>query len=1359
MSKYSTDISNMSYTNKDFGTIYPELLEIAQKLSYKWDPTTSDESDPGVVLLKLAAIIADKNNYNIDKNILETFPKSVTQLETARQLYEQLGYSMRHYISAETTISIALNEEPELDAEMLGVDENYLTNDAWLKSKSRSYDIPRFTMISDNSDEIVYTVTEPITISSDHKLKDFPAIQGVIQSYTVNNDPVIMSSALDYENRLYFNDTNVAENGIFIASAGTEDYYKWYAVDNLSIQPMGSFCYKFGVSPSDGRCYIEFPSDAENLIGEGIVLKYVTSLGRLGNVGKNRLKKFFSDTSAYVYLTENGSNTNANNQIQMTGDNVTILNYNSANDGRDPETLEEAYVNYEKIKTTFDTLVSLSDYTNYMTRQDFDRPFVSNGFVCDRTNDVQSSYKVVDENGEEVIMVHSSLTDISDRLLTSEGEKPSSTSKYYVLEDEMTAFDLKIYALQYSNSVTTLSGFKSSFEVLFDDNNDVFGVSGYKDSIQKIKSIQHDFKSFKPGEIIILKNKYPISVKIVPQYKVDTQQMLDIVSNVRSALCNTLNAKELSFGEFPDFNTVYDAIMESDNRIKAIILDEFEYETYAVYTVDNKTSIEVRIDYGSTRPEELTDSDRTSTMSDEYWEKLKEYSPHKMWIKFRNDVYVRSILAGVTPLFPNNNEFTYSLEQISQGIYTGVSKITTNLTLGLATTRETNADSVAHFTGEVAVRDNESVTFSMPSLTKEQQYSSYVKYLINVSSDNGEDVIAPDSEYELTGNDFIIFFWKSSDKDQFYTYKKYTANSKAKFVCPNIYLDKKSPYPVDGPIDNTQDTQVSWEVFRNLPEGKGTTLLMGNAVYTLIKSIAGDKGVLSGDSAIDMKCPNTVHINSPTDGYELITWYLNSSKEGQKTVLFEKNQTKYTLQNGESFIYSNRSKSHIVALGAGTVIERTGSRLDEKWECEYFDYSEFVNNPIEYLDTVAFTIPNGANVYAHEMQFYQIGPGNTIRLTWNGDKSFDGTTSWQDKYDKDGVTSDGYRVYIKDDATYCGTDISKDGYPFSYSGVTISYIDESGSETILPNRVSSTTNWEAHAVLNVNCSPTVAQSIVSTTNDIGEIINSGDSENSIRHQALTLNPGTESAQPINNSTILVSNLTSVYGGSLVDVSYLDMLTGQIKPINVFAFGESEAQSDGGSSVIFEDFKTRITVEKFTTGVGEQKTTTLPVRVPQGKYILTLTQSAGKRCEVEASGLGLTLTTIRDYTDTPGKAYYELIVPDDTTDANLEISCEQIKESDIIISIDSLYKTSIPELPIGISLTDTDDYAGLLTQINKLDKSGRYSLTYQVPSSDLIENPLDSYSFSDVGHPYNYSTICEWDVDSDDNRIDVTNKIK
>ena len=90
-------ISNLSYTNKDFNSIYIQLLDYVKKLSSKWDPTYSDESDPGLILLKLAAIIGDKDNYNIDKNVLELMPASVSQLPAARQLFDQCGYSMKYY--------------------------------------------------------------------------------------------------------------------------------------------------------------------------------------------------------------------------------------------------------------------------------------------------------------------------------------------------------------------------------------------------------------------------------------------------------------------------------------------------------------------------------------------------------------------------------------------------------------------------------------------------------------------------------------------------------------------------------------------------------------------------------------------------------------------------------------------------------------------------------------------------------------------------------------------------------------------------------------------------------------------------------------------------------------------------------------------------------------------------------------------------------------------------------------------------------------------------------------------------------------------------------------------------------------
>ena len=48
---------SISYTNLDFSSIYTEVLDLIKNLTYKWDPSISDESDPGVILAKLSALI------------------------------------------------------------------------------------------------------------------------------------------------------------------------------------------------------------------------------------------------------------------------------------------------------------------------------------------------------------------------------------------------------------------------------------------------------------------------------------------------------------------------------------------------------------------------------------------------------------------------------------------------------------------------------------------------------------------------------------------------------------------------------------------------------------------------------------------------------------------------------------------------------------------------------------------------------------------------------------------------------------------------------------------------------------------------------------------------------------------------------------------------------------------------------------------------------------------------------------------------------------------------------------------------------------------------------------------------------
>ena len=131
---------NLSPTKKDFVQIWNELLEVAGKLSERWDPTSTNESDPGIVILKALTGIADKLNYNIDKNTLEAFMPTAAQEDSMRKLCDMLGYNIKYYRSAETTVTVKYhNSDPSAD------EDTALRNGLL---------IPKFTVITDSDKDI-----------------------------------------------------------------------------------------------------------------------------------------------------------------------------------------------------------------------------------------------------------------------------------------------------------------------------------------------------------------------------------------------------------------------------------------------------------------------------------------------------------------------------------------------------------------------------------------------------------------------------------------------------------------------------------------------------------------------------------------------------------------------------------------------------------------------------------------------------------------------------------------------------------------------------------------------------------------------------------------------------------------------------------------------------------------------------------------------------------------------------------------------------------------------------------------------------------------------------------------------------
>ena len=534
INEHELQISNKSYTNKDFQTIYPEALELVKKLTNKWDPSQSNESDPGVILLKLAAFIADKNNYNIDKNILETFMPSATQETSMRNLCEMNGYDMKYYRAAECIISFMFTGEEEL---------NY--NQPQLKALN--------TAITDVDNTIVYTLIKDVQLSKDIVSDDTQvnALQGTAHDLIVNDNSVIQLVNLDDNNRIYIPDIYAAENGIFFVNEQGNILNDWVRVSNLNLVTPGNTVYKFGFDSIQNLPYIEFPTDIAALIGEGLRIKYISTDGSKGNVKAKFLSQFLNTTN--IKNISHSGEAIEEETITLTSENIIITNTSASYGGADPETINEAYNSFKKTVGTFDTLVTCKDYANAI----YNSHLVSNVQVSDRRTDINYSNNIVTYG--------------------SNGVYKCSNSK------DITPYDLVLYPLKKVNSVYDPTTYNETFKPARNLDDLSFELEDYK-------TISHNYKALKDKDIYAFKNYYSLDIKIATNNKVNASEQLEIRKNVLNALIKAYNARNLDYGYEIPYDSILETIQNADSRIKIVSLAEPEINTWVMSY--NPTSID-----------------------------------------------------------------------------------------------------------------------------------------------------------------------------------------------------------------------------------------------------------------------------------------------------------------------------------------------------------------------------------------------------------------------------------------------------------------------------------------------------------------------------------------------------------------------------------------------------------------------------------------------------------------------------------------------------------------------------------------------------------------------------------------------
>lgn len=454
-------LSNDNYISKDFQSAYTEALDAIGKLNNKWlIDGEGNESDPGVVLVKLIASAIDKISYNSDKDSLENYPDTL-QTDTAARLVFSPVYKPHWYRSAHGYVTIKNNGDTPIT-------------------------LPPYLMLqSENGDVIYTTIQNGTTIEPNSVVSDIEVREGKIKTLTINgSDCITFDSFID--NKLYLDDYNVAENGVFVepySATSNVDYNRdltqkasysdWVQVDNIYVHDWSSndvnngYYYEFNISPQNNKPYLQFVDDLAEKINDGLRIRYILSNGEEGNVSSGKL------TNVYI----------GDSELTLDSDNLKIANIYPIGNGKQPESIESARKNYFKDIDVCNTLVTLRDYANAIYLAD---GLVSNCFVCDRTNDVQTFKKI-----------QTATNLISD---TEDAGLSVFNLKFYGLTNRDINYGVEDgQDIALKNSIYS-SNYAKTFEIISPEYPAGVPTSipqNVKDYISETKSVNHEFASIR----------------------------------------------------------------------------------------------------------------------------------------------------------------------------------------------------------------------------------------------------------------------------------------------------------------------------------------------------------------------------------------------------------------------------------------------------------------------------------------------------------------------------------------------------------------------------------------------------------------------------------------------------------------------------------------------------------------------------------------------------------------------------------------------------------------------------------------------------------------------------------------------
>lgn len=525
------------YSDKEFKEIYQEVLDYVKTVSTKWDPSVSDESDPGVAILKAFALFIDKIKYQINYRNSQNSVDNVTDKIEGQRLFNQLGYQVKKKRSAIGEISV-----------------KYIGTD----SETEPLVLNLFTTFSNQTGSQVYTSIRSFTQIPIGETRVIKVQEGTPLRYKYGGVERFNSDNLTNNLRLpIMGVEELSDNGVIISSYDTDGNVglvsDWLNIgDNFFNSVETKNLYSVGTDP-DGVPYVQFYEESLPGLANGVGIWIISSAGAAGNIGQNKINRITSE-------------------VQDGGDPTAVsITHPEFTNGSDEESLESARNHYYETLGVNESLVSERDYTTALS-----------GILGPDLKILTSMVLVTGVDGFHNIVKILSRVDTNKRVILTK-----------FINEKLIPW-IFVNALKYTND------YYSSFDSLISEEDEKLIRKALFEKKVVSNEIALVGKVGAQAYNSTIYDKYLFDiVSPVGTVVVDTDDSIDqIKDKVVEIISNNFNSRNLEAGKMISESELAEAIR---NELSGAINASFYYSNHRISKKANSTSGENQLTTGEKR--------------------------------------------------------------------------------------------------------------------------------------------------------------------------------------------------------------------------------------------------------------------------------------------------------------------------------------------------------------------------------------------------------------------------------------------------------------------------------------------------------------------------------------------------------------------------------------------------------------------------------------------------------------------------------------------------------------------------------------------------------------------------------------